>query len=169
MILVNIFRFLNIEESINVIFSQIALIHLPYKVQFSPSIQPIRLPTTCYSPENVDAIVMGNGVTQYNRGISSQLFFAFLKTLPLNVCRQYMPFIQSRRTIICAHNIQNGQSICKGDSGAPLLRHFDGTLLGISCFSTSKKCQPGALQGFTNIYPFLRWIRWVTGINLPNC
>lgn len=109
------------------------MIRLPKKVQFTSSIQPAHLPTTCESTENIDVIALGNGATSNEAGISPQLRFALLKTLPLNICRRVFPIILLRKSLLCAYNDVVPQSVCQGDSGGPLIKS-DGTLIGVSCF-----------------------------------
>lgn len=87
------------------------------------------MPSTCKVPENTKAITMGNGAIE---DISSQLHFDFLQTLPLKTCRKQLPLLLWRKSIICALNDMDNQSVCSGDSGGPLVTCSDQTLIGIS-------------------------------------
>lgn len=111
----------------------LALIRLPKKVQFTPFIQPAHLPTKYESTENVDVTALGNGATSNESGLSPQLHFALLRTLPLNNCRRVFPIILLRKSLLCAYNDVVPQSVCQGDSGGPLVKS-DSTLIGIACF-----------------------------------
>lgn len=112
---------------------------MPIKVQFSWYIQPVLLPKTCETNENIEVIAMGNGATSNTGIVSPQLQFAVLKTLPMKTCRKKFSFLFWRKSVICAIDKENGQSVCMGDSGGPLLRVSDRTLIGISSFITSGK------------------------------
>lgn len=107
---------------------------MPIKVQFSRYIQPVLLPKTCETNENIEVIAMGNGATSNTGTVSPQLQFAVLKTLPVKTCRKEFPFLFWRKSVTCAIDVENGQSVCMGDSGGPLVRASDRTLIGISSF-----------------------------------
>ncbi|XP_055327027.1 collagenase-like [Sitodiplosis mosellana] len=153
----------------NGVLHDIALIRLPRKVRFTEYIRPLPLPTVCKNPENVESYTVGYGATSDHSGVSPQLKFALLTTLPAHVCRQVYQNSYPGRTVICAYNNVHGQSVCRGDSGGPLVSRTDGNLIGISCFVRKDGCELGIPQGFTNVYPYLGWISYVTGMNLPKC
>lgn len=94
----------------------------------------MKLPNECKSTENIDALTMGNGATSESISISSKLNFAFLKTLSPSACHSTFPILSKRKSIICAQNTINDQSICRGDSGSPLVTRSDGILIGVSSF-----------------------------------
>ncbi|XP_055323662.1 trypsin-7-like [Sitodiplosis mosellana] len=111
----------------------IGLIHLPRKVLFSEHIQPVKLPTACKSTlHNIDAFAMGHGITSDDASTCNELIFSFLKTLSPADCRDTFPVSSKHTTIICAQNAVKGQSVCRDDSGGPLVSRANGTLIGIS-------------------------------------
>ena len=120
--------------------SFLGLIKLPQKVQFTPSIQPVRLPATCKIADNTDVIAMGNGVTSADSNISRKLRFTQLKTMSINSCRYEFPIVLLRTSVICAKDKdQSASAVCFGDSGSPLVT-VDGTLVGVTSFG-----RPGRL------------------------
>lgn len=125
-------------------FSQSALIRLSRRVQFTQYIKPVRMPTTCQTPENVVAFAMGFGITKDNGQVSTRLQYAAMRTLPSDVCRRVFPFMYWSHVIICAHDEINYQSVCKGDSGGPFVSSFDGTLIGVTSFVRPGKFQNNA-------------------------
>lgn len=153
-------------------WNDIGLIRLPEKIEFSRNIQPINLPNTCESPEKIKVVTMGHGVINNSMNKpSNKLLFASMKTLSLYDCRTSYPFLTFRKSIICVQNEVKMQSVCKGDSGSPLIRikKSNRTLIGIAVFTSEKGCEYGEPQGFTNLYSYLKWIEQLTGINLPSC
>lgn len=107
---------------------------MPRKLEFSEYIQPVKLPTTCNAPELAEGIAVGNGAIGDYSGISKQLHYAILTTDPMKVCRKVYPFLYWRKSVICASNGLQQQSICRGDSGGPLISRQNRTLIGVSCF-----------------------------------
>lgn len=134
MILVSFLAFNFMRENIyfKPFFS--ALIHLPRKIQFTEYVKPVKMPNECKSTENIDVLTMGNGATSDSTSLSTKLNFAFLKTISPSECHSTFPISSKRKTIICAQNTINDQSICRGDSGAPLVTRSDGILIGVSSF-----------------------------------
>lgn len=177
-------------------FFLLALIKLPRKVQFSNYIQPVRMPSTCMVPQKTEIYAMGNGRISTNGDTSEQLLFATLETLPLHVCWRKYPILFLRKSIVCAIDKENYQSVCDGDSGGPLVMKSDGTLIGITTFvaqgnassfdayghfyeiqcslifliySKTEGCNPELPQVFSNIITHLKWIKQETGLDLPDC
>lgn len=109
-------------------YDKIGLIRLSSPIQFSSTIQPVRMPTD-KAPEYVDAIVLGNGGCS---SPSAQLQFAALTTYSFTFCQKmFSHVIQWSDAYICAYG---RQSTCKGDSGGPLITRADNTLIGILSF-----------------------------------
>lgn len=106
-------------------------------MEFTPHIQPVRLPTECELAENISVIIMGNGKTQIESSVSPQLQHALLTTIPFEICHKAYPFVLSHKLIICAIDQENVgrfmSSVCLGDSGSPLVK-ADGTLIGVTSF-----------------------------------
>lgn len=108
---------------------------MPVKVPFTKNIKPVSLPAICAEPAIDDVVVVGHGKTSDNGKVSMQLNYAHLTTIPLNVCEKVFPIVSGRKSVICAMRTEPGyQSVCNGDSGGPMVRLSDRTLIGISCF-----------------------------------
>lgn len=120
----------------------IGLIRLPSKVQFTPQIQPVRLPTTCEIVDNIDVVIMGNGRIKDVGPSSPQLQYATSKTIPLATCCKNFRSLLFRTSVICALDQENTHrkmsATCCGDSGSPLVK-IDGTLIGVTSFSANGK------------------------------
>lgn len=152
-------------------WNDIALIRLPEPIELTEHIQKIKLPADCRSNENVDSVVMGFGRRGTEAPPSMLLNHALMRTLSMTECRHTFPFpIMFRKSVVCAHsfNKQRRSSVCKGDSGSPLVRQLDNTLIGIVSF-TKPDCEEGYPQGFTNVISYFDWISKVTDIQLPDC
>lgn len=152
--------------------NDIALIKLYRKPVLSEFIQPIQFPSICNSSmDNVESIVMGHGVaSKESDKLASILQYAELKIIPRWSCIKNYPFTLFRHSVICAVS-ELKQSACKGDSGSPLVRLSDNTLIGVTSFSRREGCEHGLPQGFTNVQQnhFYEWISEMTGLKLPHC
>lgn len=114
---------------------QIALIRLPRKVNFTEYVQAVPLPKVCDSTEGIDTLVMGTGATSNSvSAFNPQLSFACLQTISASECQNTFPFFSTRKSVICAQNSVNNQSICNGDSGGPMVTKSDGILIAVSAF-----------------------------------
>lgn len=123
-----------LQQNIDLNFICTALIELSQRVQLSPYILPAPLPDNCEAPENVNAVVIGNGYTSNNSTVTNHLQYAHLRTLPQNDCHKEFPAVLKVDSIICAANKPYYQSICFGDSGGPLVTQSDSTIIGVANF-----------------------------------
>lgn len=146
-----------------------ALIRLPRRVQLTQNIQPVRMPTSCKNPTNDVAYAMGFGLMSDDGPTSPRLLYGVLRILPSDVCRRVFPGTYWSQVVICAHDELNYQSVCKGDSGGGLVKSSDSTLIGVTSFVRPDGCETGAPQGFVNVLPYLKWIKSITRMNLPDC
>lgn len=144
----------------------IALIDLVETVTFSNVIQPVSLPTECIVGVNENFIAIGNGYYNDNNELPPILQYTRLVSTPFNVCKEMYPFIGDNR-VFCANGL-NGQSICKGDSGGPLIHALKGTLFGVTSFHNVQGCGIPP-QGFTNVINYMSWIAQITGAKFPGC
>lgn len=116
------------------------MIHLPVKLELSENIQPVKLPKNCELPIDVDVIAIGHGKTSNDAGVSMQLNYAQLRTIPLEECSNIYPIFNYFDSFICAQSAQYGyQSVCSGDSGGPLVTMEDNTLIGVADFVVIRK------------------------------
>jgi len=151
------------------IWNDVALIHLPRQAKLSRYIMPIDLPNDCSSNENLETIVMGFGRTETNKPSPNSLRFASLQTTSIGECRITFPLLLWRRSVICAKSYKKPiRAVGKGDSGGPMVRKKDNTLIGVVSFGKSNVDQ-GKPQVFTHIIVYHKWISEITGLNLPNC
>lgn len=147
----------------------IGLIRLPRPIEFTETIQPVKLPTSCESNINVKGIIIGNGsVKEKTDVLASILQWAPVKIIPFKICEELYLFVREAKTILCAINI-DGRTIKKGDSGSPLIRESDGQLLGVANFQQPIEFDSTAPQGFNDFVKHSEWISSVTGIELPIC
>lgn len=96
--------------------------------------------------------------------------YADLSVIPQRDWLTSLKFYGEPDSLITAYS-PIGKSICHGDSGGPLIRKSDKTLIGVtSLVQLSKhKGEPIVLQVFTNLAYFSSWISEKTGIKLPVC
>lgn len=147
--------------------ADIAIIKLPEPVEFSNTIQPIELPTTCDSNINISAIIVGNGdVSIENDAEAKILQWARVTTIPFEKCKKEYEYIS--KSIICAESVED-RTIGDGDSGGPLIRFSDGRLIGVTSFSHADSPSLKEPQGFTHVISYFNWISQVTGMKLPKC
>lgn len=149
--------------------NDIALIRLSEPIQFNKYVKPVKLSSKCESTENLDVLVVGNGIQDEAEDykMPAVLQYTKLKTMTDRKCIQYYPFISSKQKI-CAGN-RDGSSACYGDSGGPLIRTKDNALIGILNFTHKSGCFGGYPQVFSNIFYYYSWISEITSIKLPEC
>lgn len=140
------------------IFHDIALIHLPEPVIFSSIIQPIKLSNVAL-PQEADVIVIGNSVRE-----NAFIQYAPMTTCSKDECLQTYPMLENSKSIFCAKNLED-RSIVLGDSGSPVIRQDDGSLVAISSFILDGY-RKGKPQGFTTIFGYRKWINRIVGFNL---
>lgn len=154
------------------IVNDIALIKLVQPIEFTSSIQSIKL-AEFFDPEeeiNVETIAIGNGFVKVGQDFSDYVEWLSLKTTSQARCEQVFPFLSNDKSIICTENGRG--SVTSGDSGGPLLRIDDNTLIGIACFnhinsSLSNDGKDGVVlpQAFTNVGYYAAWIKYITDLN----
>ncbi|XP_075977060.1 collagenase-like [Anticarsia gemmatalis] len=145
----------------NLFISDIGVIRVP-PVQFTPVIQPIRLPMG--SEINTDytdwmAMHSGYGLTKpIGNGTRAEERLSAV-TFPIisnPVCAQFFPIY---RTHICAAHF-NASGACSGDSGGPLVvlgNDKRPILVGLASFVRTG-CLPGWPTVFTRVTAYLPWI-----------
>lgn len=155
-----------------------ALALLPGPIQPSPFVRPVKLPSDCgESLANEIALVAGRGVTSIDGSRDRRLRYATLKTLPRHVCYKTTHPSIHPKSLICAVSIDDGQFAYSGDSGGPLMRQRDNTLIGIASFVRQAESKPidgintksVRSQAFQNVHFYFPWISRITGIRVPVC
>lgn len=137
-------------------------------MKLNNAVQPVNL--ACTVSYDQDVIAIGNGdmahIKNKNKkeNTAPSLHSVQLKTISQLKCFRQLPIIAFRKSIICS-KAEEKQSICIGDSGAPLIASKSGNLVGISSFGLSLfGCNKDVSQGFTRVSVYLPWIEKVTGI-----
>ncbi|XP_055531493.1 chymotrypsin-2-like [Wyeomyia smithii] len=108
---------------------------------------------------NQEAIVTGWGGTRQSGGpVSDKLQFVQLQVIGQEQCRAKLEMIGDGH--ICTFT-QEGQGICQGDSGSPLVK--DGNVIGIASFGLGfppeYSCAAGFPDAFTRVSHYYTWIR----------
>jgi len=148
--------------------NDIALVHLPEKVNFTNIIRPVCLPKHSESGEawaHEDCQASGWGKpTDSATSISPELREVTVDTITNLMCALEFPTVINKN-IVCISG-KNGKSTCNGDSGGPLHLVRDGVFkqIGITSFGSSVGCEIGFHAGFTRTASFLEWIETNTGI-----
>lgn len=99
------------EESL---WNDIALIELPRRAVYSDLIQPVRFPTVCEIPPEMDLTLIGNGAVETDGDEPTTLQYTTLTTILHSECEKEYEF--DRNAVICVKGLQNN-SACVGDSG----------------------------------------------------
>jgi secreted trypsin-like serine protease len=150
------------------IHNDIALVHLPYAVNFTDSIRPVCLPTHSEEHEKWDhEICQASGwgkPTDSATGISPVLREVTVDTITNLACAIQFP-LNVNKNIICISG-KDGKSTCNGDSGGPLHLVQNGIYkqIGITSFGSSVGCEIGKHAAFTRPTSYLQWIESNTGI-----
>uniref|UniRef100_A0A8D0KT39 Enteropeptidase n=1 Tax=Strix occidentalis caurina TaxID=311401 RepID=A0A8D0KT39_STROC len=141
--------------------SDIALMHLQYKVQYTVYIQPICLPekNQQFLP-GINCSIAGWGKIMNEGPTSDILQEAEVPLISNEKCQQWMPEYSITENMICAGYDIGGLDSCKGDSGGPLTFE-DGNkwfLVGVTSFGY--KCalpkRPGV---YVRVTMFVDWIK----------
>ncbi|XP_051469663.1 enteropeptidase [Apus apus] len=145
----------------NIKDSDIALMHLQYKVQYTDYIQPICLPEKSqqFLP-GINCSIAGWGTIMHEGPTSDILQEAKVPLISNEKCQQWMPEYSITENMICAGYDTGGVDSCKGDSGGPLTSE-DGNkwfLVGVTSFGY--KCalpkRPGV---YARVTVFADWIK----------
>uniref|UniRef100_A0A8B9V4S3 Transmembrane serine protease 15 n=1 Tax=Anas zonorhyncha TaxID=75864 RepID=A0A8B9V4S3_9AVES len=141
--------------------SDIALMHLQYKVQYTDYIQPVCLPEkNQHFLPGTSCFIAGWGDTTSGGSSSNILQEAEVPLILNDKCQQWMPEYSITENMICAGYDTGGIDSCQGDSGGPLMFE-DGNkwvLVGVTSFGY--KCalpeRPGV---YTRVTMFVDWIQ----------
>lgn len=134
----------------------IALIFLPTPVNFSESIQPVKLPSVFLFDESfAGEIGTVSGFGQYcdKCGSSQKLRFTQNRILSNEDCSRSFGYSGiPRDTHICTATSETKSGVCRGDSGGPLTikRNESIVQVGLSSFGY-RKCEEGQPTVFTRL------------------
>ncbi|KAF4789083.1 transmembrane protease, serine 15 [Turdus rufiventris] len=141
--------------------SDIALMHLEHKVQYTDYIQPICLPETHqqFLP-GINCSIAGWGTLSSGGPTSNVLQEAVVPLLSNENCQQWMPKYNITENMVCAGYEMGGIDACQGDSGGPLTSE-DGDkwfLVGVTSFGEgcARPQRPGV---YARVTMFVDWIK----------
>jgi secreted trypsin-like serine protease len=161
--------------------NDIAVIELPKEIEFTDSIQPIKISTKENIENENDLIVVlsGWGKRQGEYTNSVNLQTAKMKLIPHETCLKFQGFYIEKITKnhICALGYKNqpGKPImaCDGDSGSPLVLASTHELIAVTSFvkdavngkPNGNDCKSEIAPAvFVRVFPYLSWISEKTGI-----
>ncbi|XP_063161542.1 enteropeptidase [Candoia aspera] len=142
--------------------SDIALMHLQFRVNYTDYIQPI-----CFPEKNkqflpgIKCSIAGWGRTTHQGSVASVLQEAEVPLITLQKCKQLMPEYNITENMICAGYDEGGIDSCQGDSGGPLMcqENKNWFLAGVTSFGY--KCalphRPGI---YVDVLKFVDWIKY---------
>ncbi|XP_009882165.1 PREDICTED: enteropeptidase [Charadrius vociferus] len=143
--------------------SDIALMHLQHKVQYTDYIQPICLPekNQQFLP-GINCSIAGWGSIMNEGPTSDILQEAEVPLISNEKCQQWMPEYSITENMICAGYDIGGVDSCQGDSGGPLTFE-DGNkwfLVGVTSFGyeCALPKRPGV---YVRVTMFVDWIKKV--------
>ncbi|KAM9301103.1 enteropeptidase [Morus bassanus] len=141
--------------------SDIALMHLQYKVQYTDYIQPLCLPekNQQFLP-GINCSIAGWGTIMNEGPTSDILQEAEVPLISKEKCQQQMPEYSITENMICAGYDIGGVDSCQGDSGGPLTSE-DGNkwfLVGVTSFGyeCALPKRPGV---YVRVTMFVDWIK----------
>ncbi|XP_039205287.1 enteropeptidase isoform X2 [Crotalus tigris] len=141
--------------------SDIALMHLQFRVNYTDYIQPI-----CFPEKNKQFLpgtkcsIAGWGKTTPEDSISSILQEAEVPLITHQKCKELMPEYNITENMICAGYDKGGIDSCQGDSGGPLMcqENKKWFLAGVTSFGY--KCAlPNRPGIYVNVFKFVDWIK----------
>ncbi|XP_063366470.1 trypsin-like [Cydia amplana] len=147
----------------------IAVLYLSQPLTFSNTVQPLELPRTEYELNAVHKFA-GHGDDEHGH-TTDYLMSMKARTLGVEECLSNIPETQHcyidhqlyhiNKVTICVKRIGNRFGTCHGDSGGPLVR--GNTLVGILSHAPDS-CSRSMVDFFTNVAPFVGWIKQITGV-----
>uniref|UniRef100_A0A6M2DUY1 trypsin n=1 Tax=Xenopsylla cheopis TaxID=163159 RepID=A0A6M2DUY1_XENCH len=138
----------------------IALIKVSEKIAFNDKVQPLKLFKE-FIKGGEELKITGWGLTGSNNIIPpNDLQELTVKALSDEECEQLSQFAPT--TQVCAFR-KEGQGICMGDSGSPLV--FDGQQVGVSSFILNE-CGAGLPDFYTRVSYYYDWIHNIINQNL---
>ncbi|NXI60948.1 ENTK Enteropeptidase, partial [Anseranas semipalmata] len=141
--------------------SDIALMHLQYKVQYTDYIQPVCLPekNQNFLP-GINCFIAGWGATTNEGATSNILQEAEVPLILTEKCQQWMPEYSITENMICAGYDNGGVDSCQGDSGGPLMFEDDNKWVLVGVTSFGYKCALPQRPGiYVRVTMFVDWIQ----------
>merc|ERR1712240_874572 len=150
------------------IHNDLALVHLPQKVEFSDRIRPVCLPAHSEAGDamaHLAVVASGWGKPSDDAsGISPVLREVDTETITNLACALQFPTSVNKNVICISGN--DGKSTCNGDSGGPLHVVTGGVYkqIGITSFGSALGCELGFHAAFTRPASYLEWIETETNV-----
>ncbi|XP_004402609.1 PREDICTED: enteropeptidase isoform X2 [Odobenus rosmarus divergens] len=141
--------------------SDIAMMHLDFKVNYTDYIQPICLPeeNQAFPPGRICSIA-GWGRIIHQGPTANILQEANVPLLSNEKCQQQMPEYNITENMVCAGYEEGGIDSCQGDSGGPLMCQENNRwfLAGVTSFGyqCARPNRPGV---YTRVLRFTEWIQ----------
>ncbi|KAG8450287.1 hypothetical protein GDO86_002803 [Hymenochirus boettgeri] len=141
--------------------SDIIMMHLKVKVNFSDYIQPVCLPEIDQEfSAGINCSIAGWGRTESQGPIPNILQEAEIPLISNQKCQQQMPEYNITDNMVCGGYEQGGIDTCQGDSGGPLMcqqgsRWF---LVGVTSFGYGC-AQPNRPGVYVKVTKFTDWIK----------
>ncbi|KAL7732809.1 hypothetical protein ACLKA6_005945 [Drosophila palustris] len=147
--------------------NDIALFRLSFELPYNRFIDYVKLPPVASSYSTYagqQAIATGWGTT--SDGSTDVPYLLQYQTFTIasdEVCRNTFGSVIDKRDVLCT--APNPSSLCKGDSGAPLvLVNKPKLLVGIASFMSNNGCETGSSAGYTRVTSYLEWIKENSGV-----
>nr|KAF6476607.1 transmembrane serine protease 15 [Rousettus aegyptiacus] len=140
--------------------SDIAMMHLEFKVNYTDYIQPICLPEeNQLFPSGSICSIAGWGSAVYQGPTVNILQEADVPLISNEKCQQQMPEYNITENMVCAGYEEGGIDSCQGDSGGPLMCQENNRWLLVGVTSFGYQC---ALPNRPGVYAFVpRFTEWI--------
>ncbi|XP_078514486.1 enteropeptidase [Lissotriton helveticus] len=140
--------------------SDIIMMHLDIKVNYTEYIQPICLPelNEDFLPRT-NCSIAGWGTTEYQGAVAYTLQEAVIPLISNENCQQQMPEYNITANMICGGYEEGGVDTCQGDSGGPMIceQNSRWVLAGVTSFGY-RCAQPSRPGVYVRVTRFLDWI-----------
>ncbi|XP_018412200.1 PREDICTED: enteropeptidase [Nanorana parkeri] len=141
--------------------SDIVMMHLELKVNYTDYIQPVCLPESLSNfPSGLNCSIAGWGRTQSQGPIPNILQEAVVPLITKSKCQQQMPEYNITNSMVCAGYNEGGIDTCQGDSGGPLMCHQENRWYLVGATSFGYGCaQPERPGVYARVTTFTEWIQ----------
>ncbi|KAM5180791.1 enteropeptidase [Mantella aurantiaca] len=141
--------------------SDIVMLHLEARVNYTDYIQPVCLPESLRDfPSGLNCSIAGWGRTESQGPVPNVLQEAQVPLIANEKCQQQMPEYNITNTMICAGYNEGGIDTCQGDSGGPLMCQQENRwfLVGVTSFGYGC-AQPERPGVYARVTTFTEWIQ----------
>ncbi|XP_014770445.1 trypsin-2 [Octopus bimaculoides] len=152
-----IFRHENYTRSKYLIENDIGLLRLEKPLENVECVFPVDMAAESDVFDNKTCIIAGWGRTGLQESSSDVLLKAAVPVVPIDECRNQSSLIISNGFICAGDYIPGGASICKGDSGGPLICPHENNMVLAGVISHGLDCHKEASL-FTSIAYYREWI-----------